>query len=204
VWVVTGLPSSTTAGAAQTFPLTAMDAYGNVATNYTGTVTFSSSDPLAALPANYTFTTADAGVHTFTATLKKAGTQSITATDVRTSNLSGLETGIAVSPAAVTHFLISGPTSVTQGVGFKLTVSAVDAFGNVNPGYRGAVHLSSTDATGGTQTHFCADKTPGRPDNHRPGRDRLWGKLYFCTPKVFCPSRKVRRRAEQQGLPDTE
>jgi hypothetical protein len=58
---------------------------------------------------------------------------------------------VSVAPGAVTHFLISGPTAVTQGVGFKITVTAVDDFGNVNPGYRGTVHLSSTDATGGTQ-----------------------------------------------------
>jgi hypothetical protein len=37
------------------------------------------------------------------------------------------------------------------GVGFKITVTAEDAFGNVVPRYRGTVHLSSTDATGGTQ-----------------------------------------------------
>ncbi len=149
-FVVAGFPA-TTAGVAQQFTVTVKDAFGNVATNYTGTVAFSSSDPLAALPTNYTFTAADAGVHTFTATLKKAGTQSITATDTVSSTANGTETGIAVTPGAVTHFAIVAPASVTQGVGFKFTVSAVDAFGNVNPGYRGKVHLSSTDSTGGTQ-----------------------------------------------------
>jgi hypothetical protein len=39
-----------------------------------------------------------------------------------------------VSTAAVTHFAISGPSRATQGVGFKTAVSAVDDFGNVNPG----------------------------------------------------------------------
>ena len=42
------------------------------------TVTFGSSDAQAGLPASYAFTAADAGVHTFTATLKTAGSQSIT------------------------------------------------------------------------------------------------------------------------------
>jgi hypothetical protein len=45
------------------------DAYGNVATGYAGTVHFTSSDGKTVLPANYTFTAADKGVHTFT-TLK--------------------------------------------------------------------------------------------------------------------------------------
>ena len=35
--------------------VTAVDAYGNVATGYTGTVHFTSSDGQAVLPANYTF-----------------------------------------------------------------------------------------------------------------------------------------------------
>jgi hypothetical protein len=68
---------------------------------------------------------------------------------------------VSVAPGAVTHFIISGPTSVTQGVGFKITVSAVDAFGNVNPSYRSAVHLSSTDATGGTQNFTFSNNDNG-------------------------------------------
>jgi hypothetical protein len=159
-FVVTGFPA-TTAGVAQNFTVTVKDVFGNVATNYTGTVTFSSSDPLAALPSNYTFTAADAGVHTFTATLKKAGTQSITVTDTQASLVTGTETGIAVSAATVTHFLIVAPATVTQGVGFSFTVEAVDAFGNVVPSYRGSVHLSSTDATGGTQNFTFGNNDNG-------------------------------------------
>jgi hypothetical protein len=157
---VAGFPA-TTAGVAHPFTVTARDAFGNVATGYTGTMAVTSSDPIAGLPAGYTFTAADAGVHTFTATLKRAGTQYIQVTDTSTSSLSGAENGIVVTPGAVTHFLIGGPTSVTQGVGFKVTVSAVDDFGNVNAGYRGAVHLSSTDATGGTQNFTFSNNDNG-------------------------------------------
>src|SRR5262249_25629865 len=81
--------------------------------------------------------------------------------DTLTASILGAENGIAVTAAAVTHFLISGPTSVTQGVGFKITVSAVDDFGNVNAGYRGSVHLSSTDATGGTQNFTFSNNDNG-------------------------------------------
>ena len=56
------------------------DAYGNVA-NYTGTVHFTSTDGLATLPANYTFTASDYGTVYFTATLRTVGTQSVTVTD---------------------------------------------------------------------------------------------------------------------------
>ena len=157
---VAGFPA-TTAGVAHSFTVTALDPFGNVATGYTGTAAFSSSDPIASLPGNDTFTAADAGVHTFTAALKRAGTQSLQVADALTSSIIGAENGIVVSAAAVTHFAISGPTSVTQGVGFKITVSAVDDFGNVNAGYRGAVHLSSTDSTGGTQNFTFSNNDNG-------------------------------------------
>jgi hypothetical protein len=159
--VVTGFPTTTTAGVSHSVTVTALDAYGNVATGYTGTVAVTSSDPIASLPANYTFTSADAGVHTFTAALKRAGTQLIQAADTLTSSLVGAENGITVNPAAVSQFAISGPASVTKGVGFKITVSAEDAFGNVNAGYRGTVHLSSTDSTGGTQNFTFGNNDNG-------------------------------------------
>ncbi len=78
---ISGFPSSTGAGNPQTFTVTIQNADGTTDTGYTGTVHFTSSDPQAVLPADYTFTAANAGVCTFTATLKTAGTQSITATD---------------------------------------------------------------------------------------------------------------------------
>ena len=157
---VTGFPA-TTAGVAQTFAVTLRDAFGNVATGYTGTVTFSSSDPIASLPANYAFTAADAGVHTFSAVLKRAGTQFLQVTDTLSSSLTGADNGIVVTPAAVSHFIISGPSSVTQGVGFKITVSAVDDFGNVNVAYRGKVHLSGTDSKAGPQDFTFSNNDNG-------------------------------------------
>jgi hypothetical protein len=158
---VAGFPATTTAGVAHSFTVTARDAFGNVATGYTGTVTFSSSDPIASLPAAYSFTAGDAGVHTFTAALKRAGTQFIQVSDTLTPGVAGAESSIAVSAAAVSQFAINGPATVTKGVGFKITVSAVDAFGNVNSGYRGAVRLSTTDATGGTQNFTFSNNDNG-------------------------------------------
>src|SRR5260370_40380754 len=90
------------AGVSHNFTVTAEDASGNTATGYTGTVTFTSSDGLASLPANYTFVSGDAGVRSFSATLKTVGNQSITATDTATSTIKGSQTGIAVSgPASI-------------------------------------------------------------------------------------------------------
>jgi subtilisin-like proprotein convertase family protein len=143
--VVGGFPSSTTAGVPGSFTVTAQDAYGNVATDYTGTVHFTSSDPQAALPADYTFTAADAGRHTFTTTLTTAGTQSLTAADTAVSGLNGTEAGIAVSPAAASRLAVSAPAGATAGTPFNVTVTAQDAYGNTATGYAGTVHFTSSD-----------------------------------------------------------
>ncbi len=145
--IVAGFPSPTTAGVAHSFTVTLEDRYGNVASGYRGTVHFTSSDARAVLPANYTFTAADAGVHAFSATLKTAGTQSLTATDTTTASLTGTEGGITVKPAAASKFLISAPSSVHAGVAFALTLTVEDAYGNVVTGYAGTGHVSSTDST---------------------------------------------------------
>jgi acyl-CoA thioesterase I len=64
--------------------ITALDPSGNVDTNYTGMVTWASSDtdPGVILPTDYTFQANDNGTHTFTAgvTLIASGNQSLTAT----------------------------------------------------------------------------------------------------------------------------
>jgi hypothetical protein len=145
-FAVAGFPSSTTAGTAQTVTVTALNADGTVNTGYTGTVQFSSSDPQAVLPGNYTFTAADQGVHTFSATLKTAGTQSITATDSTTRSITGTESGIVVNPAAAASLSITGlPSSVKAGSSSTFTVTASDAYGNTASGYRGTVHFTSSD-----------------------------------------------------------
>jgi hypothetical protein len=144
--LVTGFPSSVTAGVSGTFTVTAYDAFGNVATGYNGTVHFSSSDPQANLTADATLTN---GTGTFSATLKTAGAQSLTAADTANASLSGTESGIAVSAAAASVLVLSAPSSVTAGVAFTFTVTLLDAYGNVATGYVGTVHFSSSDALAG-------------------------------------------------------
>jgi hypothetical protein len=85
-------------------------------------------------------------MHTFTITLKTAGTQTIWASDAATCGIFGSETGIAVQPAAA-KFVLSAPSSVTHGVAFSVTLTVYDAYGNVATGYTGTVHFSSSDST---------------------------------------------------------
>ena len=143
---VTGYPSPATAGDAHNVTVTALDAYGNVATGYLGTVHVTSTDGAAVLPANHAFTGGDGGIHQFSVTLKTAGSQSITATDTVTGSINGTQAGITVTPAAATHLTVSGyPSPTTAGVAHNVTVTALDAFGNVATGYLGTVHVTSTD-----------------------------------------------------------
>src|SRR5207237_242247 len=53
---VAGFPSPVQAGVAASFTVTALDAYGNIATGYSSTIGIGSSDSKGTLPANYTFT----------------------------------------------------------------------------------------------------------------------------------------------------
>jgi uncharacterized delta-60 repeat protein len=142
-FTITG-PSGVTAGTANTYTINVYNPDGSADTGYSGTVQITSSDPHAVLPPNFTITGATA---TFRATLETAGTQSLTATDTVTTAINGSDASIQVNPAAATHFVISGPSSVKSGSGFSITVTALDAYGNVATGYTGTVRF--TDSVGG-------------------------------------------------------
>ncbi|MFZ3322691.1 MAG: hypothetical protein WA190_09980, partial [Usitatibacter sp.] len=93
-------PGTATAGSAFNFTVTALDQFNNTATGYIGTVHFTSSDGASMLPANSTLTN---GVGTFSATLKTAGSQTITATDSVNAAITGTSNTTAVSAGAGTH-----------------------------------------------------------------------------------------------------
>jgi YVTN family beta-propeller protein len=130
------------AGTSLSFTVTALDQANNVVTGYTGTVHFASTDPRATLPGNSTLTN---GTGTFTATLRTAGSQTITGTDTTNPSITGTSDAIVVSPAAATHFSISAPASIAAGAPFSFTVTALDPFDNVATGYGGTVRFTSSD-----------------------------------------------------------
>ena len=80
------VPASQTAGSALNLVVVAQDAYNNTVTGYSGTIQFSSSDAAAILPANATLA---GGSGTFSAMLKTAGSQTITATDTVSGSITG-------------------------------------------------------------------------------------------------------------------
>lgn len=102
-------PTSVTAGDTFDITVTALDAYENVATGYTGTVQFSSTDtaPNVQLPADYQFQPGDQGTHTFTmVVLQTAGNQTITVQD-QANNLVA-QAQVAVS-GGLTAFYYNNP-----------------------------------------------------------------------------------------------
>jgi streptogramin lyase len=134
---VVSAPANTPPGTAFSFTVTAEDPFGNIVTNYTGTVHFTSPDSFATLPADYTFTSADGGVHSFSASLQTHGSQTITATDTVNSAITGSATILVAF--MVTNTNDSGAGSLRQAI--------LDA--NAHPG----LDLIDFDiAAGGVQT----------------------------------------------------
>jgi hypothetical protein len=156
--VISNFTGVATAGTPFTMTVTMLDAYGNVATGYTGTVHFTTSDTQGVLPADYTFTIADGGVHTFSIDLKTAHGQQLTIKDTQNLNLAWIG-GVSVSPGAVTGFWVAGASvsagggssgvgpSYPQAAGYAFTsaVGAHDAYNNLATNYTGTVHFASSD-----------------------------------------------------------
>src|SRR5687768_4840475 len=69
-------------GQAQTFAITSVDPYGQVATDFTGSVHFSSDDPAALLPPDTRFVPGDAGVKVMVAGLTLWRASVVSAADV--------------------------------------------------------------------------------------------------------------------------
>ena len=138
------VPATTapTAGTGFSFTVTAQDAFGNTATGYAGTMHFSSSDPSATLPANSTLSN---GQRSFSATLIKAGSQSLTASDA--ANALSTTTNLVVSAAPASKLVLTSPTAPTAGTSFPFTVTAQDRYTNTATGYGGTVHFSSSDVS---------------------------------------------------------
>jgi sugar lactone lactonase YvrE len=136
-FTVTGIASPRNAGVPASVVVTAFDTHGNVKIDYEGTITFSSSDSAADLPADYTFTLADAGVATIPGVvLKTVDTHWVRVTDPDGGE-DGEQPGIVVNPAGVHHLTIAGEDTQVAGEAQTITVSARDAFGNLVPSYDG-------------------------------------------------------------------
>src|SRR5262249_24576832 len=114
--------------------------------NYTGTVHFASTDASAFVPPD---TAISGGTGIFSAMFLTPGFQTITVSDQASPGITGTSNLIANASIATSarYFKISVPSGVqTTGVPFVVTVTALDATGNLAPAYSGKVHFTSSDA----------------------------------------------------------
>jgi hypothetical protein len=121
-------------------------------TPFTGTIHFTSSDPKAILPADYTFTASDDGSHTFDFTLFTAGSQTITFVDTSNSTITGT-TAVTITAGEASDIAATAGTPqstlTTTTYGSALTAQVTDPYSNP---ISGAVVTFSAPASGPSGT----------------------------------------------------
>ena len=166
------------AGVSSAYTVTALDAYNNVATGYSGTVHFTSSDGIANQPTDSTLTS---GVGSFDVTFNSLGNQSITATDTTNSSLSFSEnvsvvpfisisesTSSAIYGDAVTFTATINPLVIGPFAG-NVTFYEVDSSNHLI-GTLGVVTLNGNssatfqDSKLSAKTHYIAVSYSGDPN----------------------------------------
>jgi hypothetical protein len=158
-----------TAGEADNLTITAQDAYGNLATSYTGShsLTFSgaatigtnkptvaNSSGTATAFGTATAITFGAGVATGSSgkngamTLYKAESPSIAVTDGTVS--SAASPAVTVAPAAAAKFALTATTTApVAGETDNLTITALDTYGNTATSYTGSHNITFSGASAG-------------------------------------------------------
>jgi hypothetical protein len=176
---VTGLANAV-AGTPQTPTVTAKDRYGNTAVGYRGTVHFTGSgDPPTfyvgdsdwSVPSDYTFTAGDGGTHTFAATARTAGAQTLTAADSQTNWITTGSQTITVSPGptawlAAMFSSVPGAAIPGQTVQLAIVVTAGDGYGNVATGDNTFVTVRVTKQ-GSDSCDGCSDLISAALENGR-------------------------------------
>ncbi len=151
-FVVTA-PSTTVAGVAFNITVTAYDTFGNVATGYTGTIRFASSDSGTgeSIPVNYTFNVSDVGVHVFSVTFVTTPDQTVSATDTVNPSITGAA-NVSVTPSTsnATHIVLSGcPSPIASGSTCVATATLENSSGNTTS-YNGTVSFAQGITDTGT------------------------------------------------------
>jgi len=117
-FAVTGAPQAAIAGNTVLVAVTAQDAYGNLAADYAGTPTPSSTDPNASFG---TVNSASAGVKQFPVTFGTIGAQTVTATDAAgfggTSGAVDVRGLVYISPSTITAALALVPDTAVSNAG---------------------------------------------------------------------------------------
>lgn len=121
-------PNSTSAGKEFDLAVAALDQNGNRKSDYRGTVKFSSSDPLAVLPSDYTFQLADSGVKTFKIKLKTAGEQEVKVSEGSVQK--SVKVNVQQGDVSSVELKLSNDT-VLPNTPVTLTVWSTDVYANM-------------------------------------------------------------------------
>ncbi len=159
---LTAASTTPTAGATDNLTITALDAYGNTVTTYTGShsLTFGGAATIGSFTPTVTnssgtatsfgtetainFTSGVAsvsGANNGVMTLYKAETAKVTVSDGTINNGAGLSVTVSPSPAASLS-LTAASTTPTAGAADNLTITAKDAYGNTATTYAGSHSLT--------------------------------------------------------------
>jgi hypothetical protein len=145
-------PTTMTSGALFGLAITALDQFGNVATEFNGNVTIAlSNNPGNATLSGPLTATATAGVanfHAYITTTVPASGYTLQATS---SGLTPVTTGpIQVLPTPATHLVVltQPPSVVPPGGSFGFVVAAEDASGNIAQGYNGQISITPASGSG--------------------------------------------------------
>jgi hypothetical protein len=130
-FVISGVPATSIAGTSFKINVKAYGDDNQIKRDYTGKITFTSTDPYATLPLDYTFQTTDYGSKDFTITYKGAGDQKLTVKDV-SAGISQESSKTVVKPGPTTDIgIMPQDKKVSAGEKVEFKVTAKDSFGNL-------------------------------------------------------------------------
>lgn len=122
-FVISGVPATSNAGNSIKFNVRAYGNDNQIKTDYTGTITFSSTDINAILPSDYTFKSSDYGSKDFAIIFKSSGSQSFTIKDSSAAvSKTSISTQVNLGTATAIGIM---PESKQISVGGKIQFSVV-------------------------------------------------------------------------------
>jgi hypothetical protein len=162
--LVTPASSSVAAGSPFNVTVTALDANGNTATTYTGTIRFVSSSA-GTMPPNQVFGSSDGGVKTVSGfVLDTSGNQTITAIDVNTQSIVGVALVCVGGTPGCTTPVVSVDRTTYAGQSVIVTYGAMPATPNdwvgLAPQGSSTTTLTSYQFTGGNATGILVFQPP--------------------------------------------
>jgi subtilisin family serine protease len=212
-------PGPVTALTAESFTVTALDVYGNIALGYAGTVNFTSSDSAAILPGAVTVFPEQQATFSVTVTYAHAGTQTLTATDSATTSITGT-VSVNVNPG-ITPVTYVGQDTTTQGnwinkygkLGYDLidigsslpTGVGVSVSGNMtyswaNPAPSTATQALQVPPTGSTRSADCWYANNSFTVNVNAGTGSYNLELYFVDYEPDNRSEQIQFSSASTGI----